>query len=50
MSQESVEFPQPVAPPVDVDDVHVVDQAVEDGGGQNFVAGEDLRPVAHVLV
>ena len=50
LSQEPVEFAQPVAPPVDVDDVDVVQQAVEDGGRQDLVAREDLRPVAYVLV
>jgi hypothetical protein len=33
-----------------VDDVHVVQEAVEDGGGEDLVAGEDLGPVADVLV
>jgi hypothetical protein len=28
----------------DVEDVHVVREAVEQGTGQTFVTGEDLRP------
>jgi hypothetical protein len=33
-----------------VEDVDVVKQAVEDGGGEDLVAREDFRPVPHVLV
>ena len=50
LCQKAVELPQPVAAAVDVDDVHVMQEAVEDGSGQDLVAREDLRPVAHVLV
>ena len=38
------------AVPVDVDDVDVVQQAVEYRGGEDLVASEDLGPVADVLV
>ena len=38
------------AAPVDVDDVDVVQQAVEYRGGEDLVASEDLGPVADVLV
>ena len=48
--QEAVDLLEPVAAVVDVDDVYVVQQAVEDRGGEDLVAGEDLGPVAHVLV
>ena len=37
LSQEPVELAQPVAPPVDVDEVHVVQQAVDDRGGEDLV-------------
>ena len=47
--EEPVEVAQPVAAAVDVDDVHVVEQAVEDGGGEDLVAGEDLGPVPTCL-
>jgi hypothetical protein len=48
--QELVELAEPVAAPVDVDDVHVMEEAVEDRGGEDLVTREDLRPVAHVFV
>lgn len=48
--EQPIELAEAVGAAVDVDDVHVVEQAVEDGGGEDFVAGEDLGPVAHVLV
>ena len=35
---------EPVAVAGDVEDVHVVGEAVEQGTGQTFVTGEDLRP------
>lgn len=41
---------QPEAATVDVNDVDVVEQPVEDGGGEDLVAGEDLGPVLDVLV
>ena len=50
MGQKAVELPEPIAPPVDVDDMHVVQEAVEDRGGEDLVTCEDLWPVAHVLV
>jgi hypothetical protein len=40
---------QPVAGPVDSDDLAVVQEAVEDRGGQHFVA-EDLSPLAEAFV
>ena len=48
--EEAVELAQAVAAAVDVDDVHVVKEAVEDRRGEDFVAGEDLGPVPDVLV
>lgn len=48
--QHDIQLAKPVAPAVDVDDVHVVQQAVEDRSGQDLVAREDLRPVPDVLV
>ena len=48
--EQAVEFTQPVATPVDEDDVDVVEQAVEDRGGQNLVIREDLGPVPDVLI
>ena len=48
--EEAVDLSEPVAAAVDVDDVYVAQQAVEDRGGEDLVAGEDLGPVAHVLV
>ena len=48
--EEAVDLSEPVAAAVDVDDVYVVRQAVEDRGGEDLVADEDLGPVAHVLV
>src|SRR5688500_16912619 len=40
---------EPVAGPVDRDDVAVVQEPVEDGGGQDLVA-EDLAPFAEAFV
>ena len=50
LSQEPVEFAQPVASPVDVDDVHVVQQAVPDRSGEHPLADKTLRPASEVLV
>ena len=50
LGEQAVEFSEPVAAAVDMDDVHVVKQAIEDGGGQDLVAREGLGPVAHMLV
>ena len=48
--QQTVEFSEPVATPVDEDDVDVVQQSVEDCGGQDLIIGEDVGPVPDVLV
>jgi hypothetical protein len=44
------EFAQPVAAAADVEDVAAVEQPVEDRGGEDLVAGQDLRPVADAFV
>ena len=44
------EVTQSVAPTLDVDDVGLVQQPVEDGGGERFVASHQLGPVADGLV
>ena len=41
---------QPVAAALDVEDVAVMEQPVEDGGGQHLVAGQQLGPVLDALV
>ena len=48
--QRVFEVAQTVAATLDVEDVRAVEQAVEDGGGQDFVAGEQPGPVADALV
>ena len=48
--EKSVQLAEAIAAAVDVDDVHVVEQPVEDRRGEDFVGGEDLGPVADVLV
>ena len=48
--QQPVEFTEPVATPVDVDDMDVVEQAVEDRGGQDLIICEDFWPVPNVFV
>ena len=48
--QRLLEVPEPVAAALDVEDMGAVEQAVEDGGGQDLVAGEELGPVADALV
>ena len=48
--EEGTEFAEPVAPAVDVQDLDVVEQAVQDRGSQDLIIGEDRGPVAHVLV
>ena len=35
-----LEVPEPVASALDVEDMSAVQQPVEDGGGQNLIAGE----------
>ena len=41
---------QAVAPIVDPDDLHVVQQPTQDRHGEDLVAREDLRPIPHVLI
>jgi len=48
--QEFVQLTDAVASSVDVDEVHMVQEPVEDRGGQDLVAREDLGPVPDVLV
>src|SRR5690606_25756848 len=48
--EKASELAEAVAAPVDVDQVDVVEQPVEDRRGEDLVTGEDLGPVAHVLV
>ncbi len=48
--EEGAEFAESVAPAVDVQDLDMVEQAVQDRGREDLVVGEDGRPVAHVLV
>ena len=49
--KERAEFPEPpVAPAVDVQDLDVVEQAVQDRGREDLIVGEDGRIVARVLV
>lgn len=49
-SQGLLQIPQSVAAALDVDDMCVVQQPVQNGGGQRFVTGQQLAPVAHALV
>jgi hypothetical protein len=46
LREQAIELPEPVAAPVDGDDVDVVQQAVEDRGGEDLIAGEDFGPVS----
>ena len=48
--QRVLEVAEPVAAALDVEDVGAVEQAIEEGGGQDLVAGEELGPVADALV
>ena len=48
--EERSEFTEPIAAPVDVQDLDVVQEPVEDRRGEDLVVGEDRRPVADVLV
>ncbi len=41
--QRVLEVAEPVAAALDVEDVGAVEQAVEDGGGQDLVAGGSVR-------
>jgi hypothetical protein len=44
-SAEPVEFTEPVAPAVAVDDVHVMEQPIEDRRGEHLVDGGPLTAV-----
>ena len=44
------EVAEPIAATLDVEHVTVVQQSIEDGGGEDLVAGEHLGPVADALV
>lgn len=45
-----LEVAQAIGSALDVQDMGFVQQPVKDGGGQHFVAGEKLGPVAHGFV
>src|SRR5688572_24807880 len=45
-----LEVAEAVAAALDIENVGAVQQAVEDGGSQDLVAGEQLGPVADALV
>ena len=47
--EERAEFAKSVAPAADVQDLNVVEQAVQDRGRQDLIIGEDRGPVANVL-
>lgn len=49
-SQAGIEILEPVAAPADVEHVTGVEQSIENRGGQHFIAGEHLGPVAHAFV
>lgn len=49
-AEQGAEFAEPIALAVDVDDRNVVEQAVEDGGGQDSIVGKDFWLVPHVSV
>ena len=49
-AEQGTEFAEPIALAVDVDDRDVVEQTVEDGGGQDLIAGKDFWPVPHMFV
>ncbi len=49
-AEQGAEFPEPIALAVDVHDRDVVQQAIQNGGGQDLIPRKDLRPVAHMLV
>lgn len=49
-AEQGAKFSEPVALAIDVDDGHVMEQAVEDRRGQDLIASEDLGPVADMFV
>jgi len=49
-TERLLQIPESVAAALDVDDVGVVQQAVETGRGQHLVTGQELAPVARTLV
>jgi hypothetical protein len=49
-SESLLEVSESVAPPLDVEHVRLVQQAVEDGGGECLVASEQFGPLAHAFV
>ena len=44
------QVPEPVAATLDVEDVAVVQKAVQNGRGEDLVAGQDLGPVSNALL
>ena len=50
LGQLLLHVPEAEAAAVDLQDMAVVEQAIEDGGGQDLVAGQHLRPFADALV
>jgi hypothetical protein len=48
--EEPIELAEPLNAAVDVNDVHVVKPAVEDSGGEDLIAGEDLGPILTCLL
>lgn len=49
-SDRLFEIPKAIAAPLDAEHVAVMEQAIEDGGGQALVAGEQLWPVLDALL
>jgi hypothetical protein len=49
-SQRLFQVAEPVAAPLDVEDVGAVQEPVEDRGREHLVAGQQFGPVAHALV
>jgi len=48
--EAALEVAEPVAAALDVEEVAAVQEAVEEGGGHDLVAGQDLGPVLDRLV
>jgi hypothetical protein len=48
--EDRAEFPEPVAAPVDVQHLHMVQEPVEDGRRKELIIRKDDWPIPHVLV
>jgi len=49
-AEQGPQFTEPVAAAINVQHLHMMQQPIENRGGEDLIIGKDRRPIAHVLV